>query len=74
MTYFLNMIKKELMTNGINMDKASGDEMKEAKKTVRDKFLAALMLNRANRDKYGELKHGMAENYVTGRSEYPKST
>jgi len=49
----------------------SGDEMKKAKKTVRDKFLAALMLNGANRDKYGELKRGMAENYVTGTSEYP---
>ncbi len=74
MTYFPNMIKKELMTKGIDMDKASGDEMKEAKKTVRDKFLAALMLNRANRDKYGELKRGMAENYVTGASKYPEST
>ena len=74
LTYFPNMIKKELMTKGINMDKASGDEMKEAKKTVRDKFLAALMLNGANRDKYGELKCGMAENYVTGTSKYLEST
>ena len=41
---------------------------------MRDKFLAALMLNGANRDKYGELKRGMAENYVTGTSEYPEST
>jgi len=62
------------MTKGIDMDKASGDEMKKAKKTVRDKFLAALMLNGANRDKYGELKRGMAENYVPGTSEYPEST
>jgi hypothetical protein len=51
LTYFPNMIKKELMTKGIDMDKASGDEMKEAKNTVRNKFLAALMLNGANRDK-----------------------
>jgi hypothetical protein len=70
--YFPNMIKKELMTKDIDMDKASGDEMKEAKKTVHDKFLAALMLNGANRDKYGELKRGMAENYMTGTSEYPE--
>ncbi len=72
--YFPNLIKKELVTNGIDMDKASGDEMKEAKKTVCDKFLAALMLNGANHDKYGELKRGMAEKYVTGTSEYPEST
>jgi hypothetical protein len=31
------------------------------------------MLNGANRQKYGGLKRGMAENYVTGTSEYPES-
>ena len=31
------------------------------------------MLNGANRDKYGELKRSMAENYVTGTSKYPES-
>ncbi len=73
LTYFPNMIKKELVAKSIDMDKATGDEMKEAKKTVREKFLAALMLNGANRDKYGELKRSMAGNYVTGTSEYPES-
>jgi hypothetical protein len=73
LTYFPNMIKKELKTKSIDMEKATGDEMKEAKKTVRNKFLAALMLNGANRDKYGDLKRSMAENYVTGTSEYPES-
>jgi hypothetical protein len=47
--------------------------MKEAKKAVRKKFLAALMLNGANCEKYGELKRSMAENYVTGTSKYPES-
>ncbi len=37
------------------------------------KILAALMLNGANRQKYGELKRSMAENYVMGMSAYPKS-
>ncbi len=37
------------------------------------KFLATLMLSGANREKYGELKHSMAENYVTGTSKYPVS-
>ncbi len=73
LTYFPNMIKKELMTKSIDMDKATADKMKEAKKTVRKKFLAALMLNGANCEKYGELKHSMVENYVTGTSEYPES-
>ena len=31
------------------------------------------MLNGANRDKYGDLKRSMAENYVMGTSEYPES-
>jgi len=62
LTYFPNMIKKELMAKSIDMDKATGDQMKEAKKTVSEKFLATLMLNGANPDKYGELKCSMAEN------------
>jgi hypothetical protein len=73
LTYFPNMIKKELTTKSIDMEKATGDEMKEAKKTVHEKFLAALLLNGANHDKYGELKRSMAENYVMGTSEYPES-
>ena len=31
------------------------------------------MLNGTNRDKYGDLKRSMAENYVMGTSEYPES-
>jgi len=73
LTYFPNMIKKELTTKSIGTEKATRDKMKEAKKTVCKKFLAALMLNGANRDKYGELKRSMAEIYVTGTSEYSES-
>ncbi len=73
--HFPNMIKKDLESKnpGINMSKATSDQMKEAKKTVRKKILAALMLDEANDQKYGELTRGMAENYVTGTSEYPES-
>ncbi len=49
------------------------NQMKKAKKTVRKKIFAALMLDGANGQKYGELKRGMAENYVMGTSEYPES-
>ena len=48
LTYFPNMIKKELTTKSVDMDKASADEMKEAKKMVCKKLRAALMLNGAN--------------------------
>ena len=58
------MIKKELMTKSIDMDKASGVHMNKSKKPVCNKFLATLMLSRANHDKYGELKYSMAENYI----------
>jgi hypothetical protein len=67
------MIKKELESKKIDMDKASASEMRDAKKIVRDKFLAAFMLSGANREKYGKSKRSMAENYVTGTSKYPES-
>jgi hypothetical protein len=73
LTYFPNMIKKQLESKGINMDQATGDKLKKAKKVVRGKFLAALMLNGSNQDKYGDLMHSIVENYVTGMRNYPKS-
>ncbi len=76
LTYFPNMIKKEVIAVNAannNMGAMTRDETKEAKKIVRDKFLAALMLSGANCDRYGDLKRSMAENYVTGTSKYPKS-
>jgi hypothetical protein len=75
LTYFPNMIKKEAIAvwaANNNMGAMNGEETKEAKKIVRDKFLAALMLSGANCDRYGDLKRSMAENYVTGTSKYPK--
>jgi hypothetical protein len=54
LTCFPNMIKKGLELKKINMDKASASEMRNAKKKVRDKFLTALVLSRANREKYGK--------------------
>ena len=74
LTHFPNMIKKELLSKNItDPSKASADDLREARGVVREKFLAALMLNGANASKHGELKRSMAENYVTGTSEYPKS-
>jgi len=74
LTHFPNMIKKELLSKNImDPSKASADDLKEARGVVREKFLAAMMLNGANASKHSELKHSMAENYVTGTSEYPES-
>ena len=48
--------------------------MKEGKKAVYEKFLAALiMLSGANRKKYNDLKRGMKENFVMETSTYPES-
>jgi hypothetical protein len=53
LTHFPNMIRKELSSkNIVDMSKAMPDKLKEAKSIVRDKFLAALMLNGANAAKY----------------------
>jgi hypothetical protein len=74
-THFPNMIKKELESKnpGIDMSKATPNQMKEAKKTICKKILAALMLDGANERKYGELKRGMSESHVMGTREYPES-
>jgi hypothetical protein len=73
LTHFPNMIKKELLSDNLDITKATSDELKKAKK-MREKFLAALMLDGANYDKYGDLKRSIQENYVTGTSEYPVSS
>jgi hypothetical protein len=73
MTRFPNMLKRELETNGTDLSKATSEQLKDGKKTVCKKFLAALMLSRANGAKYYDLKQGMIENFVTGTSKYPKS-
>jgi hypothetical protein len=63
LTHFPNMIRKELSSKNIaDMSKATPNKLKEAKNIMRDKFLAALMLNGANAAKYNELKRGKAEN------------
>ncbi len=45
MTHFPNMLKRELDADGIDLSKATSDQVKEGKKTIRNKFLAALMLS-----------------------------
>jgi hypothetical protein len=73
MTHLPNMLKQVLEANGIELSKATNDQVKEGKKTVCNKFLAALMLIRANRARYKGLKRSMKENFVTGTSTYPES-
>ncbi len=63
LTYFPNMIKKEVIAAKAannNMGAMTGEEPKEAKKIVQDKFLAALMLSGENCNRYGDLKRSMA--------------
>ncbi len=73
MTHFPNMLKRELEADGTDMSKATNAQMKEGKNAVRKKFLAAIMLSRANGAKYNDLKRGMKENFVMGTSTYPES-
>jgi hypothetical protein len=73
MTHFLNMLKQELEANGIDSSKATSEQLKDGKKTICKKFLAAFMLSGANGAKYKDIKQGMKENFVTGTSKYLKS-
>jgi len=63
MTHFPIMLKQEIKADGTDMSNATNEQMKEGKKAVREKFLAALMLS----------GRGMKENIVTGTSTYPES-
>jgi hypothetical protein len=73
MTHFPNMLKQELEANVIDLSEVTNEQLKDGKKTFCEKFLAAIMLSRANEAKYDDLKRGMKENFVTGTSKYPKS-
>jgi hypothetical protein len=55
MTHFPNMLKQELEANGVDLSKATNEQLKDGKKTVSEKFLAALMLSGANGAKYNNL-------------------
>ena len=50
------------------MSKATNEQVKEGKKAIHEKFLAALMLSGANGATYNDLKQGMKENFVPGTS------
>ncbi len=50
-THFPNMLKQELETNGIDLSKATSEQLKDGKKTICKKFLAALMLSSAHEAK-----------------------
>jgi hypothetical protein len=72
-TLFSNLLKQELKATGLDLSTATAEELKEGKKTVCEKFLAALMLNGANGMKYNDLKRSMKENFMTRMSNYPDS-
>jgi hypothetical protein len=72
-THFPNIFKKKIESMGMDLAKATSDQLKQAKKNVRDKFLVALMLSGANGVKYNDLKRNMKENFATGMSTYPES-
>jgi hypothetical protein len=73
LTHFPNLLKQELEAIGLDLSAATTEELKEGKKTVREKFLAVFMLNGANGTMYNNLKRSMKENFVTGTSTYPRS-
>ncbi len=56
MTHFPNMLKREVETNWTDLSKATSEQLKDGKKTIFEKFLAALMLSEANEAKYNNLK------------------
>ena len=65
----------EMQTNSkcTDPDNPTSAELATAHKLVRDKFLAALMLDGANRDRYGALRNELTNQYGFGNNLYPKT-
>ena len=72
---FVTQELKKMETNGKCLDPASPSdhELAAAKATVRDEFLAGLMLSGANRDRYSALRNELANQYGFGNDLYPKT-
>ncbi len=73
---FLEDKIKELHAQGLITDAANptNDERALAVGAVREKYLAALMLSGANRDKFSLLRTDLQNQYGYGSDLYPKTT
>jgi len=56
-----------------NPAKPTDSELALVNKTVRDEFLAALMLSGANQDRYGALRNELTNQFGFGNDLYPKT-
>ncbi len=72
LSHFHNLLKQELKGKGLDLSHATSEEFKEGKKSVHEKFLAAIMLNGANGAEKNNLKRRMKENFMMGTSTYPQ--
>jgi hypothetical protein len=57
-----------------NVASPTKNELPAAHLSVREEFLAALVLSGANRDRYGALRNELANQYTFGNDLYPKTT
>ena len=57
-----------------NVASPTKNELPAAHLSVREEFLAALVLSGANRDRYGALRNELANQYTFGNDLYPKTS
>ena len=57
-----------------NVASPTKNELAAAHLSVREEFLAALLLSGANRDRYGAQRNELANQYTFGNDLYPKTT
>jgi hypothetical protein len=74
LTHFPNLLKQELKAKELDLSTATTEKLKEGKKTVGEKFLAALMPNGANGTKYNDLKRSIKENFCDGDKYLPRES
>jgi hypothetical protein len=72
---FVTQQPKAMHTEGLcsDPDNPTEVELTAARATVREEFLAGLMLSGANRDQYNALKTELANQYAFGNDLYPKT-
>jgi hypothetical protein len=66
LTHFPNLLKQELKAKELDLSTATAEQLKEGKKTMCEKFLAALMLNGADGTKNNDCVCVLASGYERG--------
>ena len=70
---FTTLIEAQLTLSGTTIANATADELRDAKKAVRDRYLGILLLMNADKVRYGKIIEDMQNDFLCGRDWYPEN-